>query len=187
MHQSEENLSKSIDKLSEEIGSFRCRRGFVISNFPESSQEAAAFDSMIREKHENRKDYKIFMLTVPSANDEERLHSTEVLTSRATGMMLHPASGRLYNANVPELAPQSSNIDDVTGEPLVCPKWDLSNLGERLNAWWNIKQQDISNYYQERLERFNALESRDNVSIEICKTLLQSNAMSSDNDKVTNP
>jgi len=172
---SSQDLSKTMQTLSEEIGSFRCRRGFALSDFPQSAEEAKALDDMISEKHEARSDYRVLMLSVPSGTEEEKSKSTNILTHRATGVLVHQSSGRMYNTNVPELAPQSPNIDDVTGEPLVCPKRDLSSLGERLRSWWDNTEPDLAGYYGNRLERFNATATRDHFSVEISKSLLKSN------------
>jgi hypothetical protein len=185
MKQSDDNLKMSIQTLSEEIGSFKCRRGFVLSHFPETAEEASAFDSMIREKHPVRGDYRVFMFSVAAGNDDEKAQSTEALKSRAAGVLVHPSSGRFYNSNVPELAPQTQSIDDVTGEPLVCPKWDISSLGQRLNTWWNTQEIALKNYYSDRIQLINALVTRDQVSIDLSKKLLHTSEIDADKHKNT--
>ena len=165
----DQDLNTSLNRLSEELGSFRCRRGFVLTNFPESENEAKGLDQIISAKHPSRKDYSVILMSVPSTPE-----SQEIITQRATGMLVHEQSGRLYNGNVPELAPQTKNMDDVTGEALVCPKWDLSGLKDRLNTWWRNTEKEVSAYYGDRVQRVNAQASRDTVSVEISKILLNS-------------
>lgn len=166
------SLDTTMRKLSEEIGSFQCRRGFALTHFPATVEEATALDEMISSKHPNKSDYKVFMLDLPSSNEAERKKSSEILNSRARGMLLHPTSGRIYNTTDPELAPQSPNVDDVTGEGLVCPTWNLSDLENRLNDWWNHRRPAITTFFKTRCCCIDASKSRDLVSVEISRTLL---------------
>jgi adenylate kinase len=166
------DLNVGLNKLSEEISSFRCRRGFAIQHFPQSSSEAALLDQMISAKHEKRKDYKVILLTMPHETDEERVESEKTLTSRATGHLVHQPSGRCYNSNVSELAPQTANVDDITGEPLVCPKNDLSGLAYRIKTWWQTQEPSIASYYGSRAQKVDAAKSRDQVSKDVSRILL---------------
>ena len=165
-------LDAAIKDLSDEIGSFRCRRGFAVSNFPESTEEAKAFDDMIRSRHSKHADYKVFVIDLPSSDDTMRQKSFMMLDHRARGMLLHPQSGRIYNTTEPELAPQTANIDDVTGEGLVCPNWDLSGLQKKLNNWWEIRLPEVNAFYRTRCRFIDASRPRDSVSVEISKILL---------------
>lgn len=166
------DLNVGLNKLSEEISSFRCRRGFAIQNFPQSSSEAALLEKMISAKHEKRKDYKVILLTMPHETDAERVESEKTLTSRATGHLVHQPSGRVYNSNVSELAPQTANVDDITGEPLVCPKNDLSGFTSRMKTWWQTQEPSIASFYGTRAQKVDAAKSRDHVSMDVSRTLL---------------
>ena len=166
------NLDEGIAKLSEEIGSFRCRRGFALQHFPSSESEAKSFDHMLVAKHENRRNYSVINLSMPHSTDEERDASTKELISRANGLLVHTESGRIYNSHVPDLAPQTPNVDDVSGEPLVCPKRDLTGLAGRIQEWWTKREPGLRSYYGERMQTVDAANSRDTVSMEVSKILL---------------
>lgn len=170
------DLHEAVTRLSDEIGSFRCRRGFVIENFPETRQESGLFDSMISKSHVSRKAYAPILLTMPSATDEDRKASLEVISKRATGHMVHESSGRVYNSAVPELSPQVSNIDDITGETLVCPRRDLAGLTQSADRWWTRQEPEIKDYYGDRLKKVESSQTRDQVSFEISKILLEASS-----------
>ena len=165
-------LDQSIKSLSDEIGSFRCRRGFALENFPETKEEAGAFDIMIKSKHEKRSNYQVFVLDLPSTTTDERRASSESLLARARGMLIHPGSGRTYNTSDPDMSPQSPNVDDVTGEGLICPNWNYNDLNSRLEDWWNRRKPELVSFFSSRCNFIDASRSRDSVSMEISKTLL---------------
>ena len=167
------DLNDAVTKLSEEIGSFRCRRGFALENFPETGQEAKLFDQMIQSKHQEKKDYQVILLSMPHASDAEKEASVRQLTSRATGHMLHEPSGRIYNANVPEIAPQTPNVDDITGEPLVCPRMDPAGIAGAFSDWFTNKETTLRQFYGNRIRSVDASQSRDTVSMNISRMLLE--------------
>ena len=173
LNSAQTDLHDAVKKLSDEIGSFRCRRGFVLQSFPESAEEAQAFDNMIKEKHANRADYKVIVLGMPHGDDQEIEASITELSKRATGHMVHQQSGRVYNSNVAELAPQTPNVDDVTGEPLVCPRFDTSGLANQARSWWIEKERSLRNFYHNRIQIVNAKKSCDQVSMDISRILLE--------------
>jgi len=166
------SLDAAMKTLSDEIGSFRCRRGFALTHFPETVEEAAALDNMVSSKHPKKVDYKVFMLDLPSDSEAARKSSSDILSRRAQGMLIHPSSGRIYNTNDPDLAPQSPNVDDVTGDSLVCPNWKLSDLENKLTDWWANRRSPVSSFFGSRACYIDGSKSRDSVSIEISRTLL---------------
>lgn len=168
------NVQEAVLKLAEEIGSFRCRRGFVLQNFPQSEEEARLFDHMLAKKDEKHKEYTPILLSLPSETDEARNSSLKVLKDRASGHMVHEASGRVYNANVTELAPQSPNVDDITGEPLVCPRKNYSQLTEKVERWWSLTQPHMRTYFGERMQVVDSSQSQDEVSMTVSRILLRS-------------
>jgi adenylate kinase len=179
------SLDAAIKELSDEIGSFRCRRGFAVSHFPETTEEAKAFDDMIASKHSRHSDYKVFIIDLPSVDDTARRTSSDILSKRARGMLLHPQSGRIYNTTEPELAPQTTNLDDVTGESLVCPNWNLSDLQERVNDWWDVRLPQVRSFFGSRCRFVDAARARDTVSVEISKTLLADPVINSNLSETT--
>ena len=166
----EATLDSAISRLSDDIGSFRCRRGFILENFPSSPAEGIALDDLIRNKHPSRKDYRAILLDLPHSNEQEKEHSEQELMRRAQGLLLHPSSGRQYNANVEDLRPQTPNVDDVSGEPLVCPNSDLSSVSASIRNWWDSESAISS--FSSRLARVDARKSIDSVSIEVSRILL---------------
>ena len=167
------DIHEGLNKLSDELASFRCRRGFVMENFPATEQEAKLFDSMMNKAHADRKEYTPVLLTMPSETEEDQKSSLDLVTKRAMGHMVHEKSGRIYNSSVTDLSPQIPNTDDVTGEPLICPRKDMTGLADKALLWWNTSKPEIMNYYGSRLRVVDASQTRDSVSVEISKALLQ--------------
>jgi adenylate kinase len=168
----EADIQDALIKLSAEISSFRCRRGFVLENFPETEREAKLFDAMLSKKQDGAKSYTPIMLSTPSDNDEARASSLQIVKERASGHMVHESSGRVYNNSVSELSPQIANVDDITGEPLVCPRRDPSQISDTVRAWWNERKPQLESYFGSRLHVLDASQSRDQVSTELSKILL---------------
>jgi adenylate kinase len=173
LNSAQTDLHEAVKKLSEEIGSFRCRRGFVLQNFPESEEEAQAFDGMIKEKHANRADYKVIVLGMPHGDEQDTEASITELSKRATGHMIHQQSGRVYNSHVAELSPQTPNVDDVTGESLVCPRFDIAGLAIQARSWWSEKETSLRAFYHYRMQLVDAKKSCDQVSMDISRILLE--------------
>ena len=168
----ESDLHEAVNKLSDEIGSFRCRRGFVVEHFPENKEEASMFDSMLSKSHGTRPAYTPILLSMPSATEDERKASLDLVNKRAAGHMIHPSSGRVYNSSVPDLSPQVANTDDVTGEPLVCPRKDFPSIAKEALEWWTRREPEIKAYFGSRLKQVDSSLNRDDVSIEVSKVLL---------------
>lgn len=169
---SDSDLNEAVTKVSDEIGSFRCRRGFAIENFPQTDQEAKVFDDMVSAKHADKKDYRVILLSMPHSTKEEQDASIVQLTSRATGHMIHEPSGRIYNSNVPEIAPQTPNMDDITGEPLVCQRMDPSGISTQFTGWLAKNEANLRQYFGQRVKNVDASQSRDAVSMNVSRVLL---------------
>lgn len=162
-------IETGMTKLSQELNSFRCRRGFALTRFPSSASEAEALDDLLGKKHPHKRDYKVIVFQVPEDDS-----GTDLLSNRAKGHLIHENSGRIYNSNVPELMPQTPYLDDITGDPLVGPQWKISNVEEKITQWWNTQLPSVAKYYGSKIRTINATESRDSVSVEISKLLLNS-------------
>lgn len=165
-------LAEAMNSLSDELASFRCRRGFVLSNFPQGREEATNFDNMLMKSHADKTDYKVILLTVPSGTDDARDKSIDELTRRATGELHHPSSGRVYNSNVQILSPQVPNVDDVTSEPLVCSNVGISSLRDRICSWWDTTENELRDYYANRVQKVDATNSPESVSLDISAFLM---------------
>lgn len=174
MHNGNTEVKTAIEKLSEEIGSFRCRRGFALENFPTNSEEARLLDEMITEKHPERIDYKTLLLDMPHDNGKEANSSIDILLNRDSGNLIHEPSGRIYNSNIANLAPQTPNVDDISGEPLT---ERLSNVPERsgvISSWWKSLQPPLEAYFVDRLEKIDASQPKDAVSEAITRIFMRS-------------
>lgn len=61
------NATRALSAITHELNSFRCRRGFVLSRFPETEEEAVGLDKMLANSHPTKSNYHIFVLS----NDHE--------------------------------------------------------------------------------------------------------------------
>jgi adenylate kinase len=168
------DMASGLRKLSEEIGSFRCRRGFVLERFPQNETEAKLFDEMMAKQHTDRRDFKTIVLDFPHDSEEQASSSTAQLLERGAGRIKHESSGRLYNSKIGELTPKSPNLDDITGEALVHMESDTYALKTRIENWWSQQLPLLQSYFGPRIHRVDASQSIDTVSIAISRVLLES-------------
>ncbi len=156
----DQNIDQIINYISQELSTFRCRRGFVLSNFPES--EAEALDRVLHKSHHTSVDYKVFMLSPPSGTDEDRRSSVQALQLRGGRTESDsPQDGFLRKAESTNTSQSQQHNYNVNGT------FHMSAL----NEWWQSKEKGLQLYYGSRLNKINALSSKEDVYSQIDRIL----------------
>jgi len=112
-----------VDMVKEQLTNNKdCKNGFVLDGFPRTVPQAEKLDAMLEARNEK-------LDTVVELRIADQL-----LISRVTGRLIHPASGRTYHKEF--APPKKPGIDDVTGEPLIQRSDDnVETLRRRLDAF----------------------------------------------------
>jgi len=113
-----------------------CSKGFILDGFPRTVVQAEKLDEMLEHK-QKKVDHAIQLLI-----------SDNILVSRITGRLIHPASGRTYHKEF--APPKNAGKDDVTGEPLIQRADDnAETLRKRLETYH--KQTDpVAGHYKNK-------------------------------------
>jgi adenylate kinase len=111
-------------------------RSFVLDGFPRTIPQAEKLDAMLTSRGE----------TLDSA--VQLLIDDQLLISRITGRLVHPASGRTYHREFNP--PKKAMTDDVSGEPLVQRSDDnVEALRKRL-VTYHSQTAPVVDYYRRK-------------------------------------
>ena len=113
-----------------------CKKGFILDGFPRTTPQAEKLDQMLAER--KQKLDHVIELQIPD----------ELLISRITGRLVHPASGRSYHREFNP--PKKDMTDDITGEPLVQRSDDNeATLTKRLGSYHKMTT-PVTDYYKHK-------------------------------------
>ncbi|ORY55315.1 adenylate kinase 1 [Leucosporidium creatinivorum] len=111
-----------------------CALGFILDGFPRTVPQAEKLDTML-EKKDQKLEHAIQLLV----NDN-------LLVSRITGRLIHPASGRSYHN---EFAPPKKPMtDDITGEPLIQRSDDTADTLRKRLVTYHQQTDPVAEYYK---------------------------------------
>ncbi|KAL2265347.1 hypothetical protein VTJ83DRAFT_6447 [Remersonia thermophila] len=124
-----------IGMIKEELNNNKeCKGGFILDGFPRTVPQAEGLDKMLRERKQSLQ------------HAVELQIDDELLVSRITGRLVHPASGRSYHTTFnPPKVPMK---DDVTGEPLVQRSDDNAEALKKRLATYHKQTAPVVDYYK---------------------------------------
>ncbi|CAD6930524.1 unnamed protein product [Tilletia controversa] len=113
-----------------------CLKGFILDGFPRTVPQAEKLDGMLQakgQKIEHAIELKI---------------QDQLLISRITGRLIHPASGRSYHKEFHP--PKKTMTDDITGEPLIQRSDDNAETLKKRLATYHQQTGPVTDYYRKQ-------------------------------------
>lgn len=110
---------------------------FILDGFPRTVPQAERLDSMLTKSGKGDLDYAVEMQI-----------DDELLVSRITGRLVHPASGRSYHKIFSP--PKKPMTDDITGEPLIQRSDDNAETLVKRLITYHKQTTPVVDYYHKK-------------------------------------
>ena len=150
-----------IALVKQRLSQSDCQTGFLFDGFPRTIEQASALHAA---------QISIDRIVDIVVRDEE-------IVRRLSGRRIHPASGRTYHIEFNP--PRSTDIDDISGEPLVQRKDDYADTIKKRLAVYHRQTSEVAHYYHTQVTpapkyiKINGMQTIELVRKEISAALSQ--------------